>query len=280
MNLSSPVANNTFSNPDLSFHLMDFEDDATLQQDIIPVGEGSLVAGAMPMYFRYNDITFFDNTGYMAMLGSPKSNILVGYVDNDDLFTHNSLKTVRVNLQLGGNAYLWRNFLRLPLSIYVPIRLNAGYQYLSLNIEEEMDLFGTGDDKMNFLNVNFGAGLGASFRFPLDNIPLLGSHISLDGYLLRSPGVMINFIAENGSLPGQSDSDNEVGVSVSNDLLIQARIHRFLESTVGVTAGIRFSALNWSTDSFDFSEAANALVGDDIPDNRMDFTSLFIGFNW
>ncbi|MDG5766688.1 hypothetical protein QA596_04350 [Balneolales bacterium ANBcel1] len=259
------------------------DDDDAFFDDYTPLhGDGSLVIGAVPMYFHYNGFTWFNNTGYMAILGSPKNNILIAYGENDDLLLDSSLKTVRVNIQVGGNATLWDRFLRLPLEIFIPIQLNMGYQYLSPDISE-MDMgseYGFSDDSMNFLNVNLGAGLGATFTMPLESIPLLGTHLSIDSYFVRSPGVMVHLVSDDSSPWGQANRDNEVGIAVSNDFLLQARLHRFLESNIGLSAGVRFSGLNWSTDDFNFADLMSAFTGDDVPDNRMDYTTFFIGLNW
>ncbi len=257
--------------------------------DEIPEYSGqSLVGGTMPLYFHYENQTWYNELTYMAMIGTPKNNLLIGYGESGDTYFDHTMgnrpyetKVFHASFQLGGDATLWDRFFRLPLHIYVPIRFHAGYNRLMF---DEQFTFDQNDSSVrstkNFLNTNFGAGLGASYDLTiLNNIPILGSDFSFDAVYTRSPGVMIRFIDNNNGI-ANGDNDNEVGAAVSNELLLMARVHRFLEANIGLSLGMRFSKLNWSTGPYEFSELLSAVVGDEMPPNEMNYSGFFLGITW
>jgi len=252
-------------------------------------GESSLVVGTMPLYFHYNSQTWYNELGYFMMLGSPKSHLLVAYGESGDQYMDRMFsghvyhtKFLHVNMQLGGDATIWSRFLRLPLHIYVPIRFNSGYHRLMFDRHApEHAPPGTGRDTKNFLNISLGAGLGATYSLTLLNrIPIIGSDFSFDALFVRSPGAMIRFIGDESNGGSQLKNDNEAGAAVTNEILLMARMHRFLEANIGVTIGMRHSATNWSTGPFEFSELLSAVTGEEIPPNEMNYSGFFIGINW
>ncbi len=252
-------------------------------------GESSLVVGTMPLYVHYDNQTWYNELAYFVMLGSPKNHLMVAYGESGDLyldrFRQNQAYHTRflhLNMQLGGDATIWSRFLRLPLHIYVPIRFNSGYHRLMFD-RQSPALTGLDPerDTKNFLNLNLGAGLGATYRLTLLNrIPIIGSDFTFDAVYVRSPGVMIRFIGDDAGNGSVHSNDNEVGAAVTNEFLLMARMHRFLEANLGVTIGMRFNATNWSTGPFEFSELLSAVTGEDIPPNEMNYSGFFIGINW
>ena len=249
----------------------------------------SLVVGTMPLYFHYNNQTWYNELAYFVMLGSPKSHLLLAYGESGDLYLDHlrqnqayNTRFLHLNMQLGGDATLWSRFLRLPLHIYVPIRFNSGYHRLMFD-GQSPDMAGQDPerDTKNFLNLTLGAGLGASYRLTLlDRIPIIGSDFSFDAHFLRSPGMMIRFISDETVGGRRTENDNEVGAAVSNEFLLMARMHRFLEANIGVTIGMRHSSTNWSTGPFEFSELVSAVTGEEVPSNEMSYSGFFIGINW
>ncbi len=258
------------------------EDEFIDESEVAEFGNSSLVVGlSEPMRFSL-DGDFFNDQAYMLMLGSPKNNLTLHYGEST-FGTGSESAIFRINGQVGGNAYLWRRFLRLPLSIYVPIHFNAGYQNVSLDISEE-DYQSTyrGRESKDLLNFSLGAGAGASFKLPLSAVPLIGEQITLDAMFVRSPGLMIRILDEDTSgMPGQSnDHDFDTGWAITNDLLLQARVHQFLESSIGVTAGFKFSRIDWDDERGDFGDLINMISGDDTGEHMTGYSSVYVGINW
>ena len=247
----------------------------------------SLVGGTMPFYFHYENQTWYNELAYMAMIGTPKNNLLIGYGESGDIYTDHvtgnrayETQIFHASLQLSGDATIWDRFLRLPLHVYVPIRFHSGYNRLMFDGQYAGNDDNAARSTKNFLNANLGAGLGASYDLTvLDRIPILGSDFSFDAVYTRNPGVMIRFINDDDD-PFDNDNGNEVGAAVSSEFLLMARVHRFLEANIGLSAGMRFSKLNWSAGPYEFSELFSAVVGDDIPPNEMNYSGFFLGITW
>lgn len=256
------------------------DDEFIDEAETVEFGDASLVVGlSEPFRFSMQD-DLYNDEAYMMMIGSPRSNLTLHYGESV-LGSESESMVFRVNGQIGGNAYLWRRFLRLPLSIYVPIHFNIGYQHLGLDIAEaDQTAYGEFHDE-NMLNFSLGAGAGATFELPLGAVPLIGEQITLDAMFIRSPGMMIRFVEEEPSFPGQStDHEPSAGVAITNDLLIQGRVHRFLESSIGVTAGFKFSRIDWDDETRDFGAILNMITGDEVPEHIIGYSSLYVGINW
>ena len=65
-----------------------------------------------------------------AMISGKGANLMFAYGNTDATGSDGEIRSLAADLSFGGNIHLFRNFLRLPVSIYVPIRLNTGYRNL------------------------------------------------------------------------------------------------------------------------------------------------------
>ena len=100
---------------------------------------------------------YFEGETAGAMISGKGANLMFAYGNADANGDDGEIRSLAGDLSFGGNIHIFRNFLRLPINIYVPIRLNAGYRNLSL-IED--------DKTLHLVQAGIGAGAGTSVRIP------------------------------------------------------------------------------------------------------------------
>ena len=66
-----------------------------------------------------------------VMISGPNGSLMVDYASGlrSGDFDRDTRRTIGAEALFGGNAHLFRDLLRLPLSIYIPIRINLDYRY-------------------------------------------------------------------------------------------------------------------------------------------------------
>lgn len=209
-----------------------------------------------------------------AMISGKGANLMFAYGNADANGSEGEIRSLAADLSFGGNVHLFRNFLRLPLSIYVPIRVNAGYRNLSL-IEEE--------DALHLIQAGIGAGAGASVRIPT-GLPVLRDNLTGFASLVRSVGGLGEISSTVADQAGAGDESALSGIRLmqNTDLNIEAKFERLLGDNTGVTVGMTIRWQSWTEEKADeFVQILDVVTGQqDNLTKRGKQTFLRVGINW
>jgi len=209
-----------------------------------------------------------------AMISGKKANLMLAYGSADASGGDDEIRSLLADLNFGGNIYLFRNFLRLPVSIYVPLRLNAGYRNLSM-IEEE--------DALHLAQAGIGAGAGASVRIPT-GLPILRDNLTGFASLVRSVGGLSEISSTVANQVGAGDESVISGIRLmqNTDLNIEAKFERLLSDNTGVTVGLTIRWQSWTEEKADeFLQVLDVVTGQqENLTKRGQQTFLRVGINW
>lgn len=211
-------------------------------------------------------------------LGAESSSLTLSYGITDAYNDDSDLRSFAADLSVGGNAYVFRSFLGLPIGGFIPIRVNLGYRGLTLVDVDE-------DEKTNSVNLgkgNIGAGFGGKVRLPT-GLPLLEDNITAHFSLVRSYGGMIDFASpDQYQTLGNDDVVFEgVRLTENTDFNIEAKFENLLGST-GATIGMTLRWLNWTDNAADnFFDIVDVATGNREDVNlRATQTFVRVGINW
>lgn len=215
----------------------------------------------------------FEGESAGLMFSGQSASLMLVYGNSEAFESEGDIRSIAADLSFGGNKHLFRNFLQLPVGIYVPIRFNLGYRNLTLIEDEESLHLGQG---------GVGAGVGASARIPT-GIPIVRDNITGFASFVRSVGGL-------GDLSGSDQAmGNEFGQALSGirltqntDFNIEGKFENLLGDNTGVTLGLTLRWMSWS------EEAASNVweVFDVVSGQRDDLvqrgtqTFLRVGINW
>ncbi|MEF8865164.1 MAG: hypothetical protein V5A20_05310 [Salinibacter sp.] len=179
------------------------------------------------------------NTNSQAlMISGSNGSLLVDYASSLDTggFDRDTRRTIGAEALFGGNATLFDDFLRLPLSIYVPIRVNLDYRYVQPQNPDLTNLHrGAG---------GLGAGGGAELQLPV------GPDFIKDNLFVRGSAVLVPAVATS---LGGNDADEIVNDDPSIEtsrtrmrrmlnINLEALFTELLGESTGVMAGYTFRA--------------------------------------
>ena len=220
-----------------------------------------------------NRFYFVGETGG-AMISGKGANLMFAYGNADAKGGDGEIRSLAGDLSFGGNIHIFRNFLHLPISVYVPIRLNAGYRNLSL-IEE--------DETLHLAQAGFGAGAGTSVRIPT-GLPLLRDNLTGFASLVRSVGGMGDISSTVAEQAGVDEMSVLSGIRLmqNTDLNIEAKFERLLGDNTGVTVGLTIRWQSWTEEKADeFLQVLDVVTGqqEDLT-KRGQQTFLRVGINW
>src|SRR6056297_1715726 len=209
-----------------------------------------------------------------AMISGKGANLMFAYGNTDATGSDGEIRSLAADLSFGGNIHLFRNFLRLPVSIYVPIRLNTGYRNLSL-VDEE--------DALHLIQAGIGAGAGASVRIPT-GLPVLRDNLTGFASLVRSVGGLGEISSTVADQAGANDESAISGIRLmqNTDLNIEAKFERLLGENTGVTVGLTIRWQSWTEEKADeFLQLLDVVTGQqENLTERGKQTFLRVGINW
>jgi len=175
------------------------------------------------------------------MLSGPNGSLMVDYGSGlrTGEFDRDTRRTIGADALFGGNASLFDEFLRLPLSIYVPIRVHLDYRYVQPRNPELSNLHRGA--------AGLGAGGGAQLQLPV------GPDFIKDNLYVRGSAVLVPAVATSLSRDDGEDIGDPVGddspVSTSRtrmrrmlDFNVEALFTELLGEDTGVMAGYTFRA--------------------------------------
>ncbi|WP_340104118.1 hypothetical protein [Rhodohalobacter sp. 8-1] len=217
---------------------------------------------------------YFNGETAGAMISGKGANLMFAYGSGEAYEGEGEIRSLAGDLSFGGNVHLFRNFLRLPLNIYIPIRLNAGYRNLALTEE---------DETLHLAQAGIGAGAGASVRIPT-GLPLLRDNLTGFASLVRSVGGMGDISSTIAEQSGADEMSVLSGVRLmqNTDLNIEAKFERLLGDNTGVTVGMTIRWQSWTEEKADeFLQIIDVITGEQ--ENlieRGQQTFLRVGINW
>lgn len=209
-----------------------------------------------------------------AMISGKGANLMFAYGSADANGSDDEIRSLAADLSFGGNVHIFRNFLRLPINIYVPIRFNAGYRNLSM-IEEE--------DALHLAQAGIGAGAGASVRIPT-GLPMLRDNLTGFASLVRSVGGLGEISSTVADQVGAGDESVISGIRLmqNTDLNFEAKFERLLSDNAGVTVGVTIRWQSWTEEKADeFLQLLDVVTGQqENLTRRGQQTFLRVGINW
>ena len=194
-----------------------------------------------------SDFTFGGSGGYnydgsarALMVSGPNGSLMVDYASGlgTGQFDRDTRRTIGAEALFGGNATLFDEFLRLPISVYIPIRVNLDYRYLQPRSPDQSNLHRGG--------AGLGAGGGAQLQLPV------GPDFIKDNLYVRGSALLVPAVATtlNG---GDDETARTIGddapISASRtrmrrtlDLNLEAHFTELIGEDTGIMAGYTFRA--------------------------------------
>ncbi len=194
-----------------------------------------------------SDFTFGESGGYnydggarALMVSGPNGSLMVDYASGlgTGQFDRDTRRTIGAEALFGGNATLFDEFLRLPISVYIPIRINLDYRYLQPRNPDQSNLHRGG--------AGLGAGGGAQLQLPV------GPDFIKDNLYVRGSALLVPAVATtlNG---GDDETARTIGddtpISASRtrmrrtlDLNLEAHFTELIGEDTGIMAGYTFRA--------------------------------------
>lgn len=186
----------------------------------------------------------YEGNARALMVSGPNGSLLLDYASSlsSGQFDQDTRRTIGAEALFGGNAHLFRDLLRLPLSIYIPIRFNLDYRYTQPQNPELSNLHRGA--------AGLGAGGGAQLQLPV------GPDFIKDNLFVRGSAVLVPAIAtslgsDGGSPQDVVESDSQIETSRTRmrrtfDINLEALFTGLLGEETGVTAGYTFRAYDRS----------------------------------
>lgn len=204
-------------------------------------GPTSLAVGNLSTDFSFGGTTYgYNKNARSLMVSGPNGSLLLDYSSGLDTggFDRDTRRTIGAEALFGGNAYLFEEFLMLPLDIYIPIRLNLDYRYVQPQEPGQSNLHrGAG---------GLGAGGGAQLQLPV------GPDFIKDNLYVRGTAVLVPGVGTTLS-GGDDDLDDDSPVSASRtrmrrtfDINLEALFTELLGEDTGVMVGYTFRTYNRS----------------------------------
>lgn len=237
-------------------------------------GPTALSVGNLSTDFEFGGTYNYNVNARSVMVSGPNGSLLVDYASGLGTggFDRDGRRTIGAEALFGGNAYLFKNFLVLPLDIYIPIRLNLDYRYVQPKNPELSNLHrGAG---------GLGAGGGAQLQLPV------GPSFIKDNLYIRGTGVIVPAVGT--TLSSEDDEVDSSPVSASRtrmrrtiDLNLEVLFTELLGENTGVMAGYTFRTYSRSAEKpssvGDVIDAAT-LTGDYVQANVQHM--IRVGLSW
>jgi hypothetical protein len=179
------------------------------------------------------------------MISGPGGSLLVDYASNlgGSGSEQETRRTIGAETLFGGNIYLLRDALFLPLSVYVPVRFNLDYRYVQPTDASRSNLHRGA--------AGLGAGAGGQLRLPV------GPDFIKENLLVRGTAVLVPAITSSfgGSDPDELVNPEGSPVSTSGtrmrraiNLNLEILFDDLLGGDTGVMAGYTFQAYGHSAE--------------------------------
>ncbi len=194
-----------------------------------------------------SDFTFGGSGGYnydggarALMVSGPNGSLMVDYASGlgTGQFDRDTRRTIGAEALFGGNATLFDEFLRLPISVYIPIRINLDYRYLQPRNPDQSNLHRGG--------AGLGAGGGAQLQLPVGP-DFIKDNLYVRGSALLVPAVATTLNGGNDETARTIGDDTPISASRTRmrrtlDLNLEAHFTELIGEDTGIMAGYTFRA--------------------------------------
>lgn len=175
-----------------------------------------------------------DRTFPVISLTSDAGSLMVTYAKvKADSVSAFGYEYTSAQLNVGGNSWLFRSLLGLvPVGVYIPVRLNVGYQMM---VPDEPQVPVTvaplltsmvQTEPLHLLSAGLAAGAGVAVRVPTP-LPILEDNVNAYAYMLWGAGVAADL----------QQGVEDVYAAGSRELAIEVRIDRLIANRLGVMVG-------------------------------------------
>ncbi|MCS3828050.1 hypothetical protein GGP91_000095 [Salinibacter ruber] len=192
----------------------------------------------------------YDGSARALMVSGPNGSLMVDYASGlgTGQFDRDTRRTIGAEALFGGNATLFDEFLRLPISVYIPIRINLDYRYLQPRNPDQSNLHRGG--------AGLGAGGGAQLQLPVgpdfikDNLYVRGSALLVPAVattLNGDPAVATTLNGGDDETARTIGDDTPISASRTRmrrtlDLNLEAHFTELIGEDTGIMAGYTFRA--------------------------------------
>jgi hypothetical protein len=227
----------------------------------------SLSFGYSENDFRYVDkeapaIYDFHGSFPMFMLAWKSLMLNIGYGTQPASLSLPSLNMLEAALSTGGKITLFRSIAGLQLEAGLPIRVTYRHRLLSTGHETRP----TELPRLNLSNLEFGGGISAMFRLKPE------SRYVVSFSIFSSMGALTQW---------ERVSSDNICVSRSTDVNIEAKAERLLLNRIGLTVGYTFVSQRWTDRSPESSkEVFESILNTDKIPKRWGQGIFRIGINW
>lgn len=227
------------------------DDSGTAETD---EGPTSLTVGTLTTTFTFPGDYDYETNARALMVSGPGGSLLLDYgsFEAPNEVDRETRRTIGVEALFGGNAYLFRELLFLPLDVYVPIRLNLDYRYVQPKRANESNLHRGA--------AGLGAGGGAQLRFPI------GPEFVKENLVVRGTAVLVPAVATSLNRVGETEetSPDETAVPIRSGQtrmrrMINVDLEVVLTEILGQNAGV---AVGYTFRSYSRSGETPSSVGD------------------
>lgn len=272
------------------------------------VGVTSLTFGFSSTDFRYADSDTLAAAAYNYDAALPtlmfsgrhgSLSLSYGTPEADSTTGQPALRVISAEAFFGGNARLFSEFLMLPVTVYIPIRLNLSYQYISAD--------STAPDNeplpdLHLAGAGLGAGAGLRLALPIE-MPFL-NRIEVAASYVVAPGVMTNFgtgldgggreqladrppdrpslvaTSRESNIRARLDEEALDGLKLRRaaDLNLEVRLVELFNDNLGMTLGYTYRTVERSPQPEEVGDVIDMILGEGRPIASRHL--LRIGINW
>ncbi len=182
----------------------------------------------------------YDGSARALMVSGPNGSLMVDYASGlgTGQFDRDTRRTIGAEALFGGNAMLFDEFLRLPISVYIPIRVNLDYRYLQPRNPDQSNLHRGG--------AGLGAGGGAQLQLPVGPDFIKGN-LYVRGSALLVPAVATTLNGGDDETARTIGDDAPISASRTRmrrtlDLNLEAHFTELIGEDTGIMAGYTFRA--------------------------------------
>lgn len=182
----------------------------------------------------------YDGSARALMVSGPNGSLMVDYASGlgTGQFDRDTRRTIGAEALFGGNATLFDEFLRLPISVYIPIRINLDYRYLQPRNPDQSNLHRGG--------AGLGAGGGAQLQLPVGP-DFIKDNLYVRGSALLVPAVATTLNGGNDETARTIGDDTPISASRTRmrrtlDLNLEAHFTELIGEDTGIMAGYTFRA--------------------------------------
>jgi len=159
----------------------------------------------------------------------------------------NKRRTFGTELLTGGNPYLFREFLHLPIGVYLPIRVNLDYRYVEPSNPDRSNL--------HLGAAGIGAGAGARLRLPIgpdflqENFEARLTGVFVPGIMSSLGDIEVPSAEDPSDSFVEEDSFGETRLRRMFDINLDIELAEILSESVGITAGYTFRIYGHSAEA-------------------------------